>query len=253
MEELEQSWFGGKSTWQWHVKWTKGRRWDKCGEWYSSCYNRWRKRSQNLNQCNGARSITGLGSTGYCQDIRCLHQFPTKSFKSETTSRGTPWVLSWPPSVTHRLPAALVSKEGETRDSLEQCMGMQTETFPVMSSWLVKPRWQVQPGQWIRPPPTWKIAWYTANCSTVSSIALWTTAPESTPSLSLTFHSNSHYTRRGRRKNWVDEEFGSDVWPENMICWPSSKPYWLFEILYPAPVLHKFLRMFCLASEWNRC
>ena len=134
MEELEQSWFGGKSTWQWHVKWTKGRRWDKCGEWYSSCYNRWRKRSQDLNQCNGARSITGLGSTGYCQDIRCLHQFPTKSFKSETTSRGTPWVLSWPPSVTHRLPAALVSKEGETRDSLEQCMGMQTEPFPVMGS-----------------------------------------------------------------------------------------------------------------------
>lgn len=87
---------------------------------------------------------------GYCQDVRWRWQFPTKSSKSESSSRSTHWGPSWPLNLAHGLLEALVSRVGDTSVSTEQCMAIYAEPFPAVSGWLLKPRRPIQSRQRIQ-------------------------------------------------------------------------------------------------------
>lgn len=56
---------------------------------------------------------------GYCYDVRCLYQFPTKSFKLETSSREHS--LDTSPATQSGTGATC---EGETWGSPKQCLEM---------------------------------------------------------------------------------------------------------------------------------
>lgn len=150
--------------------------------------------------------------------------------------------------MAHEVLEALVSREGD------QCVQMYTEPSPLVCGWLLKPRWPIQSRHRIWDTSNRKdslvqqtavravILPHQSQSQTLNPACVWQL-------LELPIPIPTALEREG----WgMDGEMASELWPTNMIVSLLPKLHQMPETLYPAPVLHTFLRMFWLILECNR-